>query len=92
MLGSKSPRARAAAVCLIREALNRTGAQPGPAFAANRLAIADSNIATVLADMLVLRLTAAEGGRLLTPGVLAETVAIMLEGRPPDRASASPAV
>ena len=86
MLGSKSPRARAAAVCLVREALSRTAVGPGSPFIIyTRVRVADSNIATVLADILVLRLTAAEGGRLLTPGVLAVTVAIMLEGRSPNR-------
>ena len=52
MLQGGNPRASAAAACLIRETLCRTGAQPGPVSAANRRAVANSHIVEVLADLL----------------------------------------
>jgi hypothetical protein len=80
MLDSRSRRAVAAAVCVVREAFCRTGAQEGPISAANELAVANSSIATVLAHMM--QPTAAERGGLLTPAFLAETVAVFAAGRP----------
>ena len=80
MLASGNQPAISAAVCLVREGFCRTGAQPGPLFAANRLAVANSNIATVLADMM--QTATVEGAGLLTPAVLAETVAVLVAGQP----------
>ena len=80
MLASGSPRATAAVVCLVREVFCRTAGQPGPIFAANRLAVANSSIATTLAAMMAP--AAVEWGGLMTPAILAETVAVLVAGRP----------
>ena len=79
MLDSGNRRAAAASLCVVREAFCRTKARRGPVYAPNRLAVANSSFATVLAH--ILQPSAAQRNGLLTPAYLAETVAVLVAGR-----------
>ena len=80
MLAGRDAHATAAAVCLLREAFDRTTAQPGPVSAANWLKIANNRFGSALADALLPDAT--ETSNLLASCLRADTVSEAVAGQP----------